>query len=89
MTKNGDGERLAKLEVEIKNLQNGMDMSNKSMEGLHGKFDMLLNTLSTNYVAKDTFEEYKKNKWLERVVTVIISASITGLISFFIVQGGR
>ena len=75
-----NGERLATLETEVKNIQTGMTELKTSVDSLHGKFDVFIQ----NYVAKDTFEEYKKNKWLERILLIIITAGISGLIAFFL-----
>ena len=73
-------ERLAVLETNMTNIDNRLKGLESSMGMLHGKFDLL----TQNYVAKETFEEYKKNKWLERVVTVLIIAIISGLVAFFL-----
>ena len=75
-----DIERLATLEANMSNIDARLKGLESSMGQLHGKFDLL----TQNYVAKETFEEYKKNKWLERIVTVLITAIISGLIAFFL-----
>ena len=78
-----DGERLAAMEVEVKNIQNSMSTMSTSVEALHGKFDALTSMITTNYVAKETFEEWKKNRLMERILTIIVTAIIVGLIGFF------
>lgn len=78
-----DGERLAKMEVEVKNIQDSMKSMNSSVEGLHAKFDTLTTMITTNYVAKETFEEWKKNKWIERILTILVTAIIMGLVAYF------
>lgn len=79
-----DAERMAILETNMTNIDNRLKSLENSMGMLHGKFDLL----TQNYVAKDTFEEYKKNKWLERAVTVLITAFISGLVAFFLREKG-
>lgn len=79
-----DGERLAALETNMENVQDKLNTMENSIQGLHGKFDSFINTITTNYVVKDTFEEWKKNRWLERIVIIIITAIISGLIAFFL-----
>lgn len=73
-------ERLATLEANMTNIDARLKHLEGSMEQLHGKFDLL----TQNYVAKDTFEEYKKNKWLERFLTILVTALISGLVAFFL-----
>lgn len=77
-------ERLAVLETNMTNIDNRLKGLESSMGQLHGKFDLL----TQNYVAKETFEEYKKNKWLERTVTVLVTALISGLVAFFLRESG-
>lgn len=84
MTANNDGERLAVLEADMKNIEKRLDSIEQSVVALHGKFDLI----TQNYVTKETFEENKKNKWLERVVTIIVVAVITGLIGVFLRSKG-
>ena len=79
-----DGEKIVALETEMKNIDNRMEKLEKSIQELHGKFDLI----TTNYVHKDTFEEYKKNKWLERIITVLITAILSGLVAFFLRSQG-
>ncbi len=83
-----DGERLAALETDMKNVNSQMNALGKSVEALHGKFDTLSQMITTNYVAKETFEEYKKNKWLERIITILVTGIIMGLIGVFLREKG-
>lgn len=87
MTHQTDGERLAVLEEQSKELKVSVDKTNASIISLHTKFDGLASTLSEKYVSKDTFEEFKKTKLLERILTVLITSTVTGLVLDFI-QGG-
>ena len=86
-----DGERLVSLEVETKNIVDKVNNVENSIQSLHGKIDNLTKVLAENYVAKDTFEQYKKtqiekdkNKNIERALWILITAAITGLIAFFL-----
>lgn len=83
-----DGERLATMEAEVKNTNLRLSELEKSVQGLHGKFDTLTKILTENYVAKDTFEEFKKNKWLERVLIVLVTTMVSGLVAFFLREAG-
>lgn len=82
MTKRND-ERLAVLETEVKNLSVKINGVENSVQSLHGKFDVFSTTITQNYVAKETFNEYKKNRLLERVLTVLGTAILTGLVAYF------
>lgn len=82
-----DFERLAVLETEVKNVSTKLNTVENSVNGLHGKVDTLILTLTEKYVAKETFEEFKKARWLERALSIIITAIITGLIMQFINRG--
>lgn len=91
-----DGERLATLETKVNGITEKTNAIENSVHELHGKFDDFTKIISENYVAKDTFDQYKetmkekdKNKWLERVLTILITAAITGLVAFFFKQFGR
>lgn len=79
-----DGEKIVALETEMKNIDSRMEKLEKSIQELHGKFDLI----TTNYVHKDTFEEYKKNKWLERIITILVTAILSGLVAFFLHSQG-
>ena len=79
-----EGERLAVVETQITSLTNKINGIENSMSNLHGKFDTLTKMLTENYVAKETFEEYKKNRGMERIITILITAAITGLVAFFL-----
>lgn len=84
MTKIEDGERLAILETNMTNIDKRLSGLETSMSALHGKFDLI----SQNYVAKATFDEYKKNKWLERILIVLATTVISGLVAFFLREAG-
>lgn len=88
MTLKIDGERLAAVEVEMKNIDNRIEGLTKSVEALHGKFDALTMVLSNNYVAKETFEEYKKSRNLDRVIVALITAIISGVLGFILRENG-
>lgn len=81
-----NGERLAALEADVQNVQKNQDTMQKSIDSLHGKFDLLQQMLGTNYVAKDTFEEYRKNRWLERVVVALITAVLSLMVGLIIIK---
>lgn len=68
----------------MKAIDRRLDSIDKSMDSLNAKFDII----TTSYVHKDTFEEYKKNKWLERVIVVLVTGIIMGLIGFFLREYG-
>lgn len=84
MMQKNDGERLAILETQVLTIDIKINSIEKSIESLHNKFDILSKMMTDNYVAKETFEEYKKNKLLERILTIIVTAIITGLVAFFL-----
>lgn len=88
MIKKPEGERLATLETKTNAIEN-------SLHELHGKFDDFTKVISENYVAKSTFEQFKetqkekdKNKGLERVIIVLVTTVIAGLVGFFFRQFG-
>lgn len=81
--KQPDGERLAVLEEQAKELRTGMDGIKTRVDSLHTKFDSLAVTLSEKYVSKEAFDGYKRAKSLERLLTIIVTAIITGLVMFF------
>jgi hypothetical protein len=82
-----DGERLAVLEEKVDSLSKRIGTLDGSIGGLHGKMDTLMLTLSKDYVSKATFEEFKHSRTLDRLLTIIVTAVITGLISYFIQHG--
>ena len=86
MTKPPDGERLAVLEEQTKELKVSVDGVKSSMTSLHTKFDALSTAISERYVSKDTFEEYKKSRLLERALTILVSTAITALVMYFFNQ---
>lgn len=88
MTLKTDGERLAVLETQSIALNKKLDVLDASIGGLHTKMDGLLTTLSSNFVSKGEFEEWKKARSLERILIILVTSAITGLVSFFIQKGG-
>lgn len=84
MTKTEDGERIATLEANMANIDQKLKVIENSMLSLHTKVDTFMKVITDNYVAKDTFEEYKKNKWLERIIIILVTGIISGLIAFFL-----
>ncbi len=83
-----NGERLAIVETDMRNLNTKVNSIENLLQSLHGKIDMFTQLLTENYVAKATFEEYKKNRLLERVLTVLVTGVIMGLIGFFLRERG-
>ena len=90
-----DGERLASMETEVKNMGGKLNTMENSIQGLHGKFDAFSALVSTNYVPKSTFDEYKRTSdekgrsaWLERIILIITTAAIGGLVGYFF-NGGK
>lgn len=83
-----DGERVAILETAMVNLDKKVDAVDRSLVGLHTKVDALMSSLSKDYVATATFEEYKKARWAERVSTVLLTSTVTGLVAYFIQRVG-
>jgi len=75
-----DGERLVALETNMGNIEKRLAGIESSMSALHGKFDLI----SNSYVAKETFEEYKKNRWMDRVIVALVTAIVSGLVAFFL-----
>jgi UDP-2,3-diacylglucosamine pyrophosphatase LpxH len=71
-------ERISFLEAKMEDINRRLQSMDASIKLLHGKFDII----TTSYVAKDTFNEYKKNRWLERMLIVLVTAIISGLIAF-------
>ena len=68
-------------------------MQRNSIQQLHGKFDDFTKVISENYTATATFEQFKetikekdKNKWMERILIILITATITGLVAYFFRQ---
>ena len=55
-----------------------------SVGSLHGKFDAFTTLITTSYVAKETFEEYKKGRNMERLTTILVSSMIAGLVGYFL-----
>lgn len=79
------------MENEVKNVVLKMDNLEKSINNLHGKMDSFTKMLTDKYVATATFDEYKrtmaereKNQRLEKIMWIIVTAVVTGLIAFFL-----
>jgi hypothetical protein len=87
-TAKDNNERLAVLETEVKTVIKDMANLKTSIDALHGKFDSFAILVSSSYVAKDTFEEWKKNRWYERVLIILCTAIISGLVAFFLRENG-
>ena len=83
-----DGERLAVLEEKVDAITKKIGQVEISITGLHTKMDAFILTLSREYVSVTVFDEYKKSRTLDRLLTVVATATITGLISYFISRGG-
>lgn len=83
-----EGERLAVLETQVGNVQTKINSIENSIQSLHGKFDLFTKMLTDNYVAKETFDEYKKGRWMDRIIVVLITAVISGLVAFFLRENG-
>lgn len=86
MTKPPDGERLAVLEEQTKELKVSVDGVKASMNSLHTKFDALSTAISERYVSKDTFTEYKRSRLLERILTILVTTAIAALVTYFFTQ---
>lgn len=85
-----EGERLAVLETEVKNIGDKVNNVENSVQALHGKVDGFITLMTEKFVAVSTFEQYKetvevqkKAKNLERLLWIIGTAIVTGLISYF------
>ena len=83
-----DGERLAILETNMKNIEIKINSIENSVKSLHGKFDTFVSMLSENYVAKETFIEYKRTRTMDRILVALITAIISGLVAFFLRERG-
>ena len=79
-----DGERLAVVETQINILTGKINSVENSIQSLHGKIDTFTKIITENYVAISTFDEWKKNRWLERILTILITAVLMGLVGFFL-----
>lgn len=77
-------ERLGIMETELKNVIKDMGNLKASVDSLHGKFDAFAVLVSSSYVSKETFDEWKKNRWLERILIVLATGTISALIAFFL-----
>lgn len=84
MTATNTGERLVAVETKMNNINDKMNGLENSMLSLHGKIDTFTKLITENYVAKETFDEYKKNRWMDRIITILLTALITGLVAFFL-----
>lgn len=84
MQPKNSGERLATLEAQMYNVTEKMNNMENSMQALHGKMDTITKLITEKYVSKDTFEEYKKSRWLERIITMLVTAAVTGLVAFYL-----
>ncbi len=91
-----DGERIASMEVQVKNLSEKINSVENSVHELHGKFDTFQNTIIKQMVSVEAFDEYKKaedvrrkNGKLEKLIYILITAIITGLVAFFFREMGR
>lgn len=83
MTNKTEGERLAVLENEMTTINKKMDAIDSSVSSLHTKIDTLVTTFHENFVSKGEFDEWKKNRWLERILIMLITGAISGLIAFY------
>ena len=78
-----DGERLAIVETQINTLTGKINSVENSIQSLHGKVDTFTKIITENYVAISTFNEWKRNRWLERILTILVTAVIMALVGFF------
>ena len=78
-----DGERLAVLENQMTVVGKKVDALDTSIQSLHTKMDTLVTTFQTNYVSKGEFDEWKKNRNLERILTIIVTTIITASLTYF------
>lgn len=79
-----DGEKIASIEAKMEGIDRRLNSIDDNMKQLNAKFDLI----TSSYVHKDTFDEYKKNKWLERVIVVLVTAILSGLVAFFLHEAG-
>jgi predicted nuclease with TOPRIM domain len=90
-----DGERIASMEVEVKNLSEKVNSVENSVHELHGKFDVFQNTIIKSMVSNEAFTEYKKseeirrkNGRLEKLIYILVTAIVAGLVAFFFREMG-
>lgn len=84
-------ENLVNQVVEVKTaVQHEGEELKTAVANLHGKWDDFSQNILRNYVSIDTFNEYKrgqeekaKNNRLEKIIYILVTAVITGLIAFF------
>ena len=79
-----EGEKIATLEANMINIDRRLTSIEESVASLHGKYDAFMKIITESYVAKETFEEYKRNRTLERIITILATATISGLVAFFL-----
>ena len=80
MTRSSE-EKIAVLETNMSNIERRLTGIENSMSGLHSKVDSYMTLTTKSYVAKETFEEYKKNRRLEQALAFVLGAIITGLVA--------
>ena len=82
-----DGERLAVLENQMTSVGKKIDGLDISVQSLHTKMDTLVTTFHENFVTKGEFDEWKKSRLMERILSILVTAIITGLVAFFFSSG--
>lgn len=85
------GESIVELQTQMQDIDRRLTSLDTSIKSLHSKFD----ELKQNYVPQSTFNEYKisqkekeKNRWLEIIITVLVTAVVSGLVAFFLRANG-
>lgn len=85
MNKNfGTGERLAVVENQMTMFGKKIDALDTSVQALHVKMDTLVSTFHEQFVSKGEFDEWKKNRILERILIVLVTTILSGLVAFFL-----
>ena len=77
-----EGERVAVLEANMQNIEKRMQGIEVSLNILNGKVDTFIKLISDGYVSTATFNEYKKSRLLERILIILVTAAISGLVAF-------
>lgn len=89
MIEKKDGERLAVLENQMTGVSKKVDALDISIQSLHIKMDTLVSTFHENFVSKGEFDEWKKNRVLERILIILVSSVIGALITFYFINAGK
>lgn len=76
MASKSENSEIAVLQTQMKQVQDDIGEIKVSISSISDKLD-------GSFVTRSEFDAHRKNQWLERILTVLITAVIMGLAGFF------